>query len=94
MKDEHSAIETYDALYRQLNSFWETKLPDDFMFHIESAIKRTKKGWDESTRQYYRSRGFSILNTSVYAVFLYYLAHSIGKSGGYCLRINYIISIK
>ena len=94
MKAEYSAIDTYNALNRQLNSFWETQLPSDFISHIESAINKTKNGWEKSTRQYYKNRGFSILNTSVYAVFLYYLAHSVAYSGGYSLQINYITSIK
>lgn len=82
LKDEFLIKETYDTLFRQLNSYWETELPDYFMDCVELAIKKTKTGWDMSSRQYYLSRGFSILNTSVYAVFLYYLGHHIGNRGG------------
>lgn len=85
LKDEFLIKETYDTLFRQLNSYWETELPDYFMDCVELAIKKTKTGWDMSSRQYYLSRGFSILNTSVYAVFLYYLGHHIGNRGGVLL---------
>ena len=95
MKDEYSVIETYNALDRQLNSFWQTKLPNSFMDQVEKAILKTKSGWDMSSRSYYRSRGFSILNTSLYAVFLYYLARSLGENGEIVLadKIYYLNKI-
>ena len=48
-----------------------------------------------SSRSYYRSRGFSILNTSLYAVFLYYLARSLGENGEIVLadKIYYLNKI-
>ncbi len=82
MADEFSVYDTYNILNRQLNSFWDTDLPDNFMTMVEKAIIKTKDGWDGSTRMYYKRRGFSVLNSSLYAVFLYYLSHSIGIRGG------------
>ena len=51
-------------------------------YEVSDAIDLTKRGWDASTRMHYLSRGFSVFNTSVYAVFLYHLSHSIGNRGG------------
>ena len=80
--DEHSVQETYDILLRQLNSFWPTEPIDGLRYEVSDAIDLTKRGWDASTRMHYLSRGFSVFNTSVYAVFLYHLSHSIGNRGG------------
>ena len=81
MKDEFSVQETCAVLDRQLNSFWPVELSDQFYCVVDEAVQKTKRGWDDSVRSYYLSRGFSVLNTSVYAVFLYNLAHRIGSRG-------------
>ena len=82
MADEFSVSETCDVLSRQLNSFWNTVLPDNIEELVSDTISQVKSSWDESSRIYYKKRGFSVLNTSVYATFLYYLAHRIGTIGG------------
>lgn len=84
MKDAFGAKETYHILLRQLNLFWPTKTDAQLLADVEYAINKTKEGWNESTRLYYLNNGFSVLNTAVYSVFLYYLGHEIGtrKEGG------------
>lgn len=85
MKDAFGAKETYHILLRQLNLFWPTKTDAQLLVDVEYAINRTKEGWNESTRLYYLNNGFSVLNTAVYSVFLYYLGHEIGtrkEAGG------------
>lgn len=78
--NEDSAKSVYEALNRQLNSFWKTEV-DEVLFkeYIERAYEKTKVSYDASSRKYYLNRGFSVLNTAVYSVFLYYLAHDIGS---------------
>jgi len=76
--------DTYMNLIRQLGSFWSTddideeQLKDD----IAQAVKNTTNSYDRSNRVYYLKNGFDVMNTTVYAVFLYYLAHRIGIRGG------------
>ena len=82
MKDESLVKDTFHVLKRQLNVYWETELPASFIENVRKAIKKTEAGWDTSVRNYYLSNGFSVLNTAVYSVFLYYLAHDIGSCGG------------
>lgn len=74
--------DTFHVLKRQLNLYWETELPALFIEYVREAIDKTEVGWDTSVRTYYLSNGFSVLNTAVYSVFLYYLAHDIGSKGG------------
>ena len=82
MKDESLVKDTFHVLKRQLNVYWETELPASFIENVRKAIKKTEAGWDTSVRNYYLSNGFSVLNTAVYSVFLYYLAHDLGRGGG------------
>lgn len=79
MKDTFLAEETYHILLRQLNSFWPTETDGRLLADVEYAINKTKEGWNESTRAYYLNSGFSVLNTAVYSVFLYYLGHEVGS---------------
>ena len=97
---ESSVDSVFEALSRQLNSFWKTEVDTRFFKgHIEKAIERTKVSFDASNRKYYLNQGFSILNTAVYSVFLYYLAHDIGychylRGGGTIWQIKYFILIR
>ncbi len=76
--DEYTVDETHKILLRQLNSYWDVDDYDGFIDEIDVALKKTKRSFDNSSRSYYYSRGFSVLNTAVYSVFLYYLSHAIG----------------
>ena len=83
MKLHEKTRETYEIVIRQLNSFWPTK-PDErqMMCDISKAIEKTIYSYAASNTLYYMKMGFTVLNTTVYAVFLYYLSHIIGNSGG------------
>ena len=81
MIDKASLEYTYSIILKQLNLYWPTEVDNRFKNDVQMAIQRTKRSYDDSTRLYYLSDGFSILNTSVYSVFLYYLAHIVGRRG-------------
>lgn len=86
--NEDSPESVFETLNRQLNSFWKTEVDIRFFKErIEQAIQKTKVSFNASNRKYYLNQGFSVLNTAVYSVFLYYLAHDIGNMpelrGGY-----------
>lgn len=95
--DENLIENIYETLYRQLNNFWKTEVDQEsFMKCIKIAVEKTKVSFGDSNRKYYLAQGFSVLNTAVYSVFLYYLAHGIGFSsiiqgGVYHWRTNYTI---
>ena len=76
--------ELYNTIIKQLSSFWNVDDIDGaiFMADIESAAKMTVNSYDESAKSYYKALGFSVMNSAVYAVFLYYLSNLIGKRGG------------
>ncbi|MGN0639062.1 MAG: hypothetical protein ACI4J0_11880 [Huintestinicola sp.] len=80
----NTAEETLQTVKRQLNSFWDVSDIDDaqFLEDIRAAIKSTTDSYDRSNRIYYLKTGFDVMNTTVYAVFLYYLAHRTGVRGG------------
>lgn len=82
--NEDSVKSVYEVLNRQLNSFWKTEV-DEVLFkeYIKSAYEKTKVSFNASNRKYYLNQGFSVLNTAVYSVFLYYLAHDIGNAQSY-----------
>lgn len=78
--NEDSPESVFETLNRQLNSFWKTEVDIRFFKErIEQAIQKTKVSFNASNRKYYLNQGFSVLNTAVYSVFLYYLAHDIGN---------------
>lgn len=81
MIDKASLEYTYSIILKQLNLYWPTEVDNRFKNDVQMAIQRTKRSYDDSTRLYYLSDGFSVLNTSVYSVFLYYLAHIVGRRG-------------
>lgn len=77
------SMETYEIVLRQLNSFWPTVVDkQQMMYHISHAIEKTIASYDVSNTKYYLQKGFSVLNSTVYAVFLYHLSHEIGLRGG------------
>lgn len=86
--------EVLQMLRLQLSSFWTV---DDniSLKDIEEAMCSAMDSYDHSNRMYYLKTGFDVLNTNVYAVFLYYLAHQIGSGGGYTLadKIYYLNKI-
>ena len=74
--------ETCDIVLRQLNCFWPTVVDRQQMLcAVSRAIEKTVASYDASNTMYYLQSGFSVLNTTVYAVFLYHLAHIIGAGG-------------
>lgn len=75
--------ETYDIVIRQLKSFWQVEdiVEDEFLKTIALAIEMTEQSYNQSNRVYYLKNGFSILNTTVYTVFLYYLAKICSVQG-------------
>lgn len=77
------SMETYEIVLRQLNSFWPTVVDkQQMMYHISHAIEKTIASYDVSNTKYCLQKGFSVLNSTVYAVFLYHLSHEIGLRGG------------
>lgn len=74
--------DTFEIVLRQLNAFWPTMVDEQKMLcAISQAIEKTVVSYNDSNTTYYLQRGFTILNTTVYAVFLYHLAHIIGLGG-------------
>ena len=75
--------EVWFTLRRQLLSFWELNVDEESMIqqYIQKALDQVNEAYGKSNRIYYKKYGFSVLNTTVYAVFLYYLAHFIGCDG-------------
>lgn len=87
-------VDIWLTLKRQLMSFWELdkKEEDIIRESIPDALAQVQEAYDVSNRVYYKKYGFSILNTTVYAVFLYYLSHMVGcYGGGVKPQTNYII---
>ena len=79
--------ELYATLLNQLSSFWAVDRIDerDFLADIEKAKEITVNSYDKSAKSYYKSLGFSELNSSVYAVFLCHLSRLVGnRRGVYC----------
>ncbi len=66
-------VDIWLTLKRQLMSFWELdkKEEDIIRESIPDALAQVQEAYDVSNRVYYKKYGFSILNTTVYAVFLY-----------------------
>lgn len=78
----------YHTVLNQLTSFWTMDKIDerDFLADIEKAKEITVNSYDKSVKSYYKSLGFSELNSSVYAVFLCHLSRLVGnrRGGVYC----------
>lgn len=75
--------ETFEIVLRQLNSFWRTEVDEQRMLcAVSRAIEKTIASYNASNTAYYLQSGFTVLNTTVYSVFLYHLAHLIGIGGG------------
>lgn len=89
--------ETYEILLRQLSSFWPISTEEKKMLteNIADAITKTIDSYNKSNRIYYLKTGFSVYNTTVYTVFLYYLSHILGSRGGAALadKIYYLNKI-
>lgn len=78
----------YAILTKQLNNFWtiDDNEKNTIKQNIKSAILKTQESYNSSSREYYHNNGFSVLNSTVYTIFLYHLSHSIGTcvcGGGY-----------
>ena len=94
MRMEVGANDILAILQRQLSSFWDVDLSGYLRIKekITTALSRTDAGWGASNAKYYVKEGFSPYNSAEYSVFLYYLAHEVGKiSGGVSWRISFII---
>ena len=74
----------YNTIVHQLSAFWKVDDVDEKMLlaQIEHAAKLTYVGYEKSAKSYYKTIGFSELNSSVYTVFLSHLAHLVGNSAG------------
>lgn len=70
----------YAILTKQLNNFWtiDDNEKNTIKQNIKSAILKTQESYNSSSREYYHNNGFSVLNSTVYTIFLYHLSHSIG----------------
>lgn len=83
----------WSTLRRQIMSFWKLDGKEENIIQqsIPGALAQVQEAYNVSNRIYYKKYGFSILNTTVYAVFLYYLSHRVGNCVWGGPQIRYII---
>lgn len=84
MRMEISVKDMLAILQRQLNGFGDVDLSvyPEIDEKIMTALRKTDIGWGASNAKYYVKEGFSPYNSAEYSVFLYYLAHEVGKDSG------------
>lgn len=68
-------------LKKQLNNFWDISIVDEawFLEKITSAMNKVNISYLASNNKYYLKTGFSAFHSSMYSIFLYFLANLIGK---------------